>query len=367
MKIAILGFGTVGSGVYETIQRYNTGLQVKRILDIAVREGYEDIMTTDIDDILGDPEIEAVVEVMGGVNPAHRFVSAALNAGKSVVSANKQLISSYFTELTLLADANGKKLRYTAAAGGGIPWLYNLRRARRCDDIQEISGIINGTTNYILDSMHRDRDASFEAALASAQRLGYAEADPSADIDGHDIQRKLAISANIAFNTIIGEAQVSTYGIRDITREDVDYFLENGYVCKLLACAAKVDGGLCAYVEPMLIRPGMPEAAVPANYNMVTLVGETVGRLSFFGQGAGKDPTGNAVVQDLLDIMIGEGELQVPTDSVPVLNGKAAHRYYVRTREGSTITEPVSVQHMHERAEAEGISFFAGIADELIG
>jgi homoserine dehydrogenase len=209
MKIAIMGFGTVGSGAYESA-RAEGGIEVVKILDRYVRKGYEhlsDIFTSNIDDITGDPEIELVVESMGGTGVAREFVLKCLKAGKHVVTPNKNLISACYEELMNEAEANGVMLRFTPAVGGGIPWLYNLLRTKRCDEVLQVRGIVNGTCNYILDAMY-DKGADFSEMLKTAQELGYAEADPSSDIEGTDTLRKTVISANLAFDAAIKEADV---------------------------------------------------------------------------------------------------------------------------------------------------------------
>lgn len=379
MKVAILGFGTVGSGAYDVIRNGNCGLTVKRVLDVRVPAGYEDLVTTDYNVILSDPEIEIVAEAIGGLHPAYEFVTAALRAGKHVVSANKHLICHYYKELHELAAAHGCELRFTPAAGGGIPWLYNLRRAARCDKIEMLRGIMNGTTNYILDAM-QNLGSDFAEVLATAQELGYAEADPSADIDGWDVRRKCAISASLAFHTVLTEEDVPTFGIRHITKDDMAYFESLGLVCKLLGVARQDEGGrVTAYVEPTLLPAGEVEASVGSNFNCISLWGKYVGRLAFIGQGAGKYPTGNALVQDMLDIMENSGKTPISLSAPAMDHTICPHRYYIRTsapisaelverRDGNKIiTRPLDRTQIHQIAdEAANIdpqTFFAGLED----
>ena len=213
-------------------------LNVKRVLLRSTKEGLpEEVVTFNADDILNDPEIDTVVEVMGGLHPAYEYVSAALARGKNVVTANKALIAAYYTELTALAREKGAALRCTAAVGGGIPWLTNLERVKRLDTVGAVGGIMNGTTNFIMDAMHK-APVDFPTILKEAQDLGYAEADPSADIDGDDIRRKLCISANIAFDAALEETAIPTFGIRTVTAADIAAFRAHGFACKLLARAA---------------------------------------------------------------------------------------------------------------------------------
>ena len=381
MKVAILGFGTVGSGAYDIIKESNCGLEVACVLDRFVPQGYEDLVVTDYNVILSDPEIKIVAEAIGGLHPAYEFVTAALRAGKHVVSANKHLICHYYKELHDLAAENGCELRFTPAAGGGIPWLYNLRRAGRCDEITALRGIMNGTTNYILDAM-QNLGSDFAEVLAVAQELGYAEADPSADIDGLDVQRKCAISASIAFDTVLGEEDVPTFGIRRVTREDISYFRSIGMVCKLLAFARRAGDKITAYVEPTLLPAAATEASVGANFNCISLWGKRVGRLSFIGQGAGKYPTGHALVEDMLDIKDGiRMRKSAAGISATVDNTCFAHPYYVRTtaslpediiarREaGVVFTKPLSPDAMQKiaasAAEIDPLIFVAGLEDSI--
>ena len=330
MNIALLGFGVVGSGVYEWC-REREDLHVTRVLVRSPKPAVADISTTDFNDILTDPAIDIVAEVMGGLHPAYEYVSAALQAGKHVVTANKALIAAYYTELTTLAREKGVALLCTAAVGGGIPWLVNLARVRKLDVIERIGGIMNGTSNFIMDAMHA-APVSFDAILKEAQALGYAEADPSADIDGDDIRRKLVISANIAFDAVLDEASIPMFGIRTVTDSDIATFKAKGFTCKLLASASAAENGVCAYIEPTLVSADALEAAVPKNFNLITYEGVNMGRQSYYGQGAGQMPTAANVVQDCLTILSGEHRFYTDKAAAMALDGKdEAHPYYVRT------------------------------------
>lgn len=377
MKIAIMGFGVVGSGAYEIAKA--AGIDVVKILARHGRPGYEhlaDIITPDIKDIAGDPEIDLVVESMGGVHPAREYVLECLNAGKHVVTPNKNLISACFAELMEAAKNNNVELRFTATAGGGIPWLFNLQRTTRCDRIKSIRGIVNGTCNYILDAMY-DNGADFAEMLANAQQLGYAEANPSADIEGTDTLRKTVISANLAFGTVIKEEDVPCFGIDTISAADVAWLKARGLACRLMmnASVTEEDGArvVSAYVEPVAFPVTSLEANVKVNNNLITLTGESIGTQSFFGQGAGMLPTGESVIQDVIDIkdgvkmnVLGSGSAVVKVD-----NSAAAHKYYLRTGEGEaaefSITEAMPVTEMHKLADqlkAEGKPvFMAAIAE----
>ena len=379
MKTAILGFGVVGSGAFEVLEK--AGYEVKRVLDIRPHDELGDKLTANYDDILNDKEISVVAEAIGGLEPAHTFVVKALKAGKHVVSSNKHLICTYYEELHTLALENGVTLRFTSSAGGGIPWLYNLKRSVRCDDIYKVMGIMNGTTNFILDAMISDgRD--FDDVLSEAQRLGYAEANPSADIDGLDTARKTAISSSIAFNTIIKEENVDIFSLRFIKKADIDYITSKlNKTVRYLGFGVKSEDGASVFVEPALLDSDALESNVRKNNNMISLFGRDVGRLSFFGQGAGKYPTGNALAQDVIDILSGSTELSFAPEAINVDNATLERAYYVRTKadvsydffdtieviDGSKYitTKKITVSKMHAVAKEirslDADAFFAGI------
>ena len=282
MNVAILGHGTVGGGVAELLNGRD-GFTVKYVLDKEPIPELGERSVTDFSVILNDGDVDTVVEVMGGVEPAFDYITAAMRAGKNVVTANKQLLAARYDDLTALARETRVGFRSSAAVGGGIPWLPNLQRIKRLGAVNEVCGIMNGTTNYILDTMHK-RGYDYESVLQDAKSYGYAEADPTADIEGIDIQRKLLISANVAFDASLTEQQVPAAGIAGITREDIAGFNEMGYVCKLYATAKRVaDGAVLAVVEPTLFKAETLEAAVPANYNLITAV-------SGKGRAAGRPP-----------------------------------------------------------------------------
>ena len=379
MKIAILGFGVVGSGAYEVLE--NAGYKVGRVLDIRKHEELGDVSTTNYDDILNDKEIGVVAEAIGGLEPAHTFLVKALKAGKHVVSSNKHLICTYYDEFLSLAKENGVTVRFSASAGGGIPWLYNLRRATRCDKIESVFGIMNGTTNFILDAMiSESRD--FADVLREAQRLGYAEADPSADIDGLDTARKTAISSSIAFDTQIDEKDVLVFSLRNIKKCDVEYIRkELKKSIRYVGTAIVEDGKVSACVEPTIIDEESLFAGVRKNNNMISLVGDNVGQLSFYGQGAGKYPTGTAVAHDVIDIVSGDVSLIAPGERLNADNTIQVKKYYIRTKcdipsdiiesiavkdsSKFIITKPINVSEINkiadEAVKKDGEIFVAGI------
>lgn len=344
MNIGLLGCGVVGGGILD----FCAGREDLTVTKVLVRRPRPDLgalAVTDIADIVSDEAIGIVAEVMGGLHPAYEYICAAMKAGKHVVTANKAVISAYYPELTGLARECGVSLRCTAAVGGGIPWLTNLERCKRLDSICELGGIMNGTTNFIMDAMHAS-PVSFPEILKQAQELGYAEADPSADIDGDDVRRKLTISANIAFDALVQEEDIPMFGIRTVTDGDIRAFKAHGFVCKLLATAKATEGGVCAFIEPTLVDSHDLEAAVPKNFNLITYCGERVGRHSFFGQGAGRYPTAFNAVEDCLDIVAGKpGFYTQAMKPAPVLCGGEAHPYYVRTACPDAFLQSVTVEH----------------------
>ena len=344
MNIGLLGCGVVGGGILDFCAG-RKDLTVTKVLVRRPRPDLGALAVTDIADIVNDEAIGIVAEVMGGLHPAYEYICAALKAGKHVVTANKAVISAYYPELTGLARECGVSLRCTAAVGGGIPWLTNLERCKRLDSICELGGIMNGTTNFIMDAMHAS-PVSFPEILKQAQELGYAEADPSADIDGDDVRRKLTISANIAFDALVQEEDIPMFGIRTVTDGDIRAFKAHGFVCKLLATAKATEGGVCAFIEPTLVDSHDLEAAVPKNFNLITYCGEKVGRHSFFGQGAGRYPTAFNAVEDCLDIVAGKpGFYTQAMKPAPVLCGGEAHPYYVRTACPDAFLQSVTVEH----------------------
>ena len=382
MSIAILGYGVVGSGAYEILTK--AGYKVSRVLDVRSYPELGSTLTYDIEDILNDKEITVVAEAIGGNTASYDFVSRALKAGKHVVSSNKHLICSYYKELHDLAKENGVTLRFTASAGGGIPWLYNLKRGMLCDRIEKVMGIMNGTTNYILDAMITDgRD--FADVLKEAQKLGYAEANPSADIDGLDVARKTAISSSIAFEAIVSEDDVMTFSLRNIKKSDIDYIAAKcGKTVRYLGYGLRTENGVAAFVEPTLLSSSALESNVRTNNNMISLFGEYVGRLSFYGQGAGKYPTGNALAQDIVNILQGDQALICTERNAVVCNDEAKRAYFIRTNAvlsldfaassetvGETryiFTKEISVAQMHKYAKQilaeDPESFFAGVDAE---
>ncbi|MBQ9910935.1 MAG: homoserine dehydrogenase [Lachnospiraceae bacterium] len=342
MKIGLLGHGTIGVGV-DHIVKTLPDMEVTKILSLIVDEEMEGRTASDINDIIGDPSIDTVVEVMGGIHPAYEFITDAMRAKKNVVTANKAVVASFYRELAALAKKEGVSFRATACAGGGIPWLTALEQKNRTDEIERIFGIMNGTTNYVLSRMEegfgpegrpRECPVRLEEVLKEAQDLGYAERDPAADIDGFDVRRKLAISVNIAFGVVIDEEKVPTFGIRNILPEDLEKALSRGCAIRLIAEAWPEEEDIACLVMPCLVPKDSPEANVRSNFNLFTLCGKRTGTFKFYGQGAGRYPTAGNVVSDLMDIR--EKHPGFYTDSFRsalVTSGTKEARFYVRTDE----------------------------------
>lgn len=335
MKIGLLGFGTVGSGVYEIVKSSPTcffnDIEVKKILVKDEKDKVMDIITTDAEEILNDKDIDLVVEVMGGIHPAYEYIIKSLKNKKNVVTANKAVVAAYLKEFIKMAYENGVSFEYEASVCGGIPWIKSLEKAKRIDEISEVYGIFNGTSNFILDNMTKE-GYEFQEILKKAQEKGYAESDPSADIDGIDIMRKLLITSSLAFECEIPEKEIDVFGIRNIQKTDIEYFKNINCTVKLIAAGRKNDDKYCVAVEPVLFKNDRIEAAVPQNFNIGTIYGKTIGELKFYGQGAGKLPTGNAIVQDIIDIAEAKGKLKERkfekelTKDTSLISGK----YYVR-------------------------------------
>ena len=316
--VAILGHGVVGSGVAEVLRKnadsiaHKAGepIEIRRILDL--REfpdlPYADKFTKEFDDILHDPDIRIVVETMGGLHPAYDFVKSCLLAGKNVVTSNKELVAAKGDELLEIAKNNNLNFLFEASVGGGIPILRPIDQCLAANEVYEIAGILNGTTNFMLTRMIEDH-MSFEDALALAQKLGYAERNPSADVDGHDACRKICILSSLGFGRHIYPEQVPTEGITHITLSDVAYARSGGYKIKLLGRSIRreSDGKVCAFVAPHLVHEESPLANVEDVFNAIQVTGDSIGDVMFYGRGAGKLPTASAVVADIMDIVKSKG------------------------------------------------------------
>ena len=315
IKIGMLGLGTVGTGVYkvlksqqeEMLPKLGARVELKKILvrnveKAAAKVDDPSIITTSFEEIANDPEIEIVVEVMGGKQPAMNYILACLDAGKNVVTANKDLVASEGKKILATAKRNGKDFLYEASVAGGIPIIRPVKQCLAANHITELMGIFNGTTNFILTKMSQE-GMEFGDALRLAQDMGYAEADPTADVEGLDAGRKVAILASAAFNSRVTFEDVYTEGITKITATDIEYAKEMGCTIKLLGVAKDTPEGIEARVHPMLIDSNHPLATVNDSYNAVFLTGDAVQDTMFYGRGAGELPTASAVVGDIFDVV----------------------------------------------------------------
>ncbi|MEJ5300028.1 MAG: homoserine dehydrogenase [Thermodesulforhabdaceae bacterium] len=312
--VGLIGWGTVGSGVVAILQesqdvikkRLGTSLRLKWVADKDLerprpRSVPAEILTRDANKVLDDPDVDIVVELIGGIEPAKSFIVRALEQGKHVVTANKALLAHHGNELFAIAARNNRVIAYEASVAGGIPFIKILREGLAANRITTLVGILNGTCNFILTRM-REEGLSFEAALKEAQRLGYAEADPSLDIDGIDTAHKLAIAASLAFNMPIAFDRILVEGIRHVDTLDIQYGEEFGYQIKLLAIAKQSSKGVELRVHPAFVPSGHVLASVRGAFNAVFVHGDAVGETMFYGLGAGMMPTGSAVVADIIDI-----------------------------------------------------------------
>lgn len=310
VNIAVLGYGTVGSGVVEVIRtnhesinkRAEEEINIKYVLDRRDFPGdpVEDVLVHDYEVIVNDPEVDIVVEVMGGIEPAYTFVKRALEAGKSVCTSNKALVAKHGPELVQMAKERSINFLFEASCGGGIPIIRALNKSLTADEIDEITGILNGTTNYMFDKMSKE-GSDFGAVLKEAQELGYAEADPTADVEGHDAGRKIAILSSLAYGKFVNYEDVYMEGITKITQEDMEYARTLGMNIKLLATSRKAGDSYYAMVAPFMVKKTSPLYGIDGVFNAVFVHGNMLGDAMFYGSGAGKLPTASAVVADVVD------------------------------------------------------------------
>lgn len=371
-KVAIMGYGTVGSGVYDIIKTNSDKLSrsangesvdIKYILDIRDFDDHpeKELFTKEFNDILNDDEVSVVAEVMGGLHPAYEFTKSLLEAGKSVVTSNKELVATYGTEL--LEIARGKNVNYffEASVGGGIPIIRPLVSSITSDAVTEITGILNGTTNYMLTKMSED-GLDYDAVLEDAQERGYAERNPAADVEGHDARRKIAILSSLAFGKYVDYEDVYTEGITKITSADFAYAKVLGSHIKLFGTSKKKeDGSISAMVCPVMITNEHPLFAVNDVMNAILVRGESMGDLMFYGAGAGKLPTASAVVADVVNAArnpkITEIAPYEPGKMTVSDHLKSTHSYFVRVKgsDANAVAESFKAKQIVD----------AGIADEF--
>lgn len=313
INIGLLGLGTVGTGVVKVLQENKHNIEQKIGRSIAVKKilvkntaksrniDCDAYITDDPDAILNDPDIDIIVEVMGGESPAKDYIIKALTAGKHVVTANKDVIAKYGRDLFAAAEATSVDLMFEGSVGGGIPIIRPLKQCLAANKITEVMGIVNGTTNYMLTKMTQEH-VDFADVLKEAQAKGYAEADPTADVGGWDAARKIAILSSIAFGTRVSLSDVYVEGITEITLQDIEYASELNYVIKLLAIAKEDEQGIDVRVHPAFIPSDHPLATVNDVYNAIYVKGDAVGETMFYGRGAGQMPTASAVTADIIDV-----------------------------------------------------------------
>ena len=322
IKVAIMGYGTIGSGVYEVLTdnrdkiAANVGqeVQAKYILDLRDFPGspVEDKIVHDFQVIADDPEVQIVVETMGGLNPAYPFVKTCLEAGKNVVTSNKALVATHGTELLAIAREKQVNFQFEASVGGGIPIIRPLRDDLASNRILSVSGILNGTTNFILTEMG-ESGVTFASALAEAQKRGYAEADPTADVEGLDAARKIVILAALSFGILLSPSEITVKGITRLTGEQTEVAESLGCAVKLIGHTERIGDRVLALVEPHMVSEGNPLRHVNGVYNGILVDGNMLGRAFFYGAGAGKLPTASAVVADILNAVSPAENLQLPT------------------------------------------------------
>lgn len=321
ISIALLGFGCVGSGTAEVLtenkkiieERLGCEYQIKYILDLRdfPDSPFGELVVHDFNIILNDPEVTIVAEMMGGSHPAYDFTKECLKAGKSVITSNKEVVAKYGVELGDLAAENGARYLFEASVGGGIPIIRPMTVDLASNRIKKINGILNGTTNYIITSM-RDCGVSFEDALKEAQRLGYAEANPAADIEGVDAARKAVILGAVATGKLVSPDSIHREGVTKITLSDVALARKLGYEIKLIGYVEDIDGKLMCFVSPMAVPTSNPLARVDDVFNGVLVTANMVGEVMFYGPGAGKLPTASAVVADIVDVIANRNTASKP-------------------------------------------------------
>ena len=345
VQIGLIGFGTVGGGVYALLaknaslieERTGISIRIKRICDLRTDVVKKDAPGVDVtdkwQDVVNDPEIETVVELIGGINPAKSIILEALRAGKNVVTANKKLLAEAGKEIFEKVSQGGAKLGFEASVAGGIPCIAALKHGLVGNEIQSAMGILNGTTNYILTRMEED-NLSFESALKEAQAKGFAEVDPTFDVEGYDAGHKITLLAMLAFNQSVDYADVSKVGITKVSPVDIEFAREMGYVIKLLGIAKKSGDKVDVRVHPTMIRREQLLASVRREFNAVMLTGDMSGPVIMYGKGAGSLPTASAVVSDIVDISakreIGERAMHVAGSAKMLSSAERISRYYLR-------------------------------------
>lgn len=372
VNIAVLGYGTVGSGVLEVLntnhesinKKAGQEINIKYVLDKRVFPGdpVMEILVDNFDTILNDPEVKVVVEVMGGVNPAYNFVKAALQSGKSVCTSNKELVAKHGAELLAIAKEKNINFLFEASVGGGIPIIRPLNQSLTADEIEEITGILNGTTNYILTKMSNE-GLDFDTVLKDAQQKGYAERNPEADVEGYDACRKIAILSSLAFGMQVDYEDIYTEGITKITDIDIQYAKACGASIKLFGTSRKDEDKVFACVTPVMINTAHPLYSVNDVFNGIFVRGNVLGDVMFYGSGAGKLPTASAVMADVIDAVkhLGTNIMTIWTNKKLELAdfNQASFRYFVRL-EGDSDEVKQEVSHKFGDVEQVKVDSITG-------
>lgn len=381
IHVSVLGYGTIGSGVVEVLstnqesidKRAGQPIRLKYVLDLRDFPGspIEDKLVHDYSVIANDPEVQVVVETMGGVHPAYEFVKEALEKGKSVCTSNKELVAAHGAELLELAKQKNVNFLFEASVGGGIPIIRPLNQCLTADEIEEITGILNGTTNYILTKM-TEEGSEFETVLKDAQDKGYAERNPEADVEGYDACRKIAILTSLAYGMQVDYQDIYTEGITKITDIDIRYAKALNAAIKIFGTSRKVDGKVYAMVAPMMINQTSPLYSVNDVFNAIFVRGNVLGDVMFYGRGAGKLPTASAVVADVVDAVKHMGKNIMTIWSTKKLElasiDEASHRFFVRVSGEKKENEALVAELFGtvEEVVAEGVTGeYAFITNEM--
>lgn len=371
IHVGVLGYGTIGSGVVEVLdtnqdsidKRAGQQVRLKYVLDLRDFPGspIEDKLVHDYSVIANDPDVQVIVETMGGVHPAYEFVKEALEKGKSVCTSNKELVAAYGAELLELAKEKSVNFLFEASVGGGIPIIRPLNQCLTADEIEEITGILNGTTNYILTKMSEE-GSEFETVLKDAQEKGYAERNPEADVEGYDACRKIAILTSLAYGMQVDYQDIYTEGITKITDVDIKYAKALNAAIKIFGTSRKADGKVYAMVSPMMIDQNSPLYSVNDVFNAIFVRGNVLGDVMFYGRGAGKLPTASAVVADVVDAVkhMGKNIMTIwSTEKLELASiDEASHRFFVRLS-GEKAAKGAAVEELFgtvEEVAAEGVT-----------
>ncbi len=364
MNIGLLGHGIVGSGVTKIINdQHLNNLTVKKILVKDASEITGDNFVLEADEILLDEDIDIVVECMGGIEPAYSYVKKALLNKKHVVTSNKKMFANKASELLAIAKENNVAFKYEASCGGGIPWMCSLDRIKRIDEVNSFEGIFNGTTNYILSKMTSEA-IDFSEALKQAQELGYAERDPSDDIDGNDVSSKVLLSCLKGFDVVIPQDDIITRGIRHIALADIESANSLNRTIKLIGKGKYINNKVVAYVMPTLVKSDSVLANISLNYNAIECDSTTLGKTCYIGQGAGSLPTAHAVVQDLIDITKGQDVVIEEVSPTMIDNSQYESCYYIRSTDLSSFTSIMDKQLTNEAILTKQVSLLE--VEELV-